>query len=248
MPAQEPSIEALDRAWAEAIGTLIQPAGPVAVLYSGGLDSSLIAWELRNRPETVLATVGLPGSSDLVAAADGSGRIGLPWVGTTLGEERLVELRAVHRSALAQLPPSRRSLFLAIAAAVLSAPPGRILCGQGADELFLGYAHFRELSPAEAEARSRRDLDHLLGNDWPWTQRLAQGAGRSVESPYLDPGFVRAAHRVPIIERLPADTPKACLRRLAARRGVPPELVGRPKRALQFGSGIDAWWRRRPVP
>ena len=248
MPEQEPALAALDRAWDEAIRTHREAVGPRAILYSGGVDSSLVAWELRRRPETVLVTVGVAGASDLGASAAGAELIGLPWLPTTLEDESLSELRRSEASELTEVPPARQSLFLALAAAIRSAPPGGLLCGQGADELFLGYAHFRGLRGPEAEARAQQDLDQLVGHDWPWTQRFARRSGRSIDSPFLDPVFIRAAQRIPIEERLPDPSPKACLRRLAERRGVPPSLTRRPKRALQFGSGIDAWWRRRPVP
>ncbi len=130
-------------------------------------------------------------------------------------------------------------MLVAFALAVERSPPGPVLCGQGADELFLGYAHFRGLDVVAAAERSEADLKQLLERDWPVSQRIAERLGRSVVAPYLHPEFVRAARAIPIELRRPDPTPKGFFRQWALRRGLPPAIATRPKRALQFGSGID---------
>ena len=58
--------------------------------------------------------------------------------------------------------------------------------GQGADELFFGYAHFRRLTLEEAQARQRLDLARLLDFEWPRAQRIAESLGHDLRSPFLD--------------------------------------------------------------
>ncbi|MGP8110232.1 MAG: asparagine synthase C-terminal domain-containing protein [Thermoplasmata archaeon] len=222
--------------------------GLVCILYSGGVDSGVIAWELRRRPGTRLFTVGGSGSPDLTAAGATAPLIGLPWNGR---EVQLPDLDAVEAEVSREtdtLSPTARSVQLSLAIAFLHAPPGELLCGQGADELFLGYAHFAGLDPSQAESRSLEDLDRLLEDDWPRTQRIAKLLGRRVHAPFLDPRLVAAALAVPVDQRMPQPVPKAYWRGFARRRGVPEEIAGRPKRALQYGSGVDRWVRRGPKP
>ncbi|HLM70488.1 MAG: asparagine synthase C-terminal domain-containing protein [Thermoplasmata archaeon] len=222
--------------------------GLVCILYSGGVDSGVIAWELRGRPGTRLFTVGRSGSPDLTAAGATAPLIGLPWNGR---EVQLPDLDAVEAEVSREtvtLSPTARSVQLSLAIAFLHAPPGELLCGQGADELFLGYAHFAGLDPSQAESRSLEDLDRLLEDDWPRTQRIAKLLGRRVHAPFLDPRLVAAALAVPVDQRMPQPVPKAYWRGFARRRGVPEEIAGRPKRALQYGSGVDRWVRRGPKP
>lgn len=143
-------------------------------------------------------------------------------------------------SELAGVSAPLRSVFVALDLAVARAPgPGDLVCGQGADELFLGYAHFRGLAAAPARQRAHDDLDRLLREDWPRTERLAVRRGRTVRAPYLSEAFVTAALRVPVERRLPSPIPKAFFRDFAVARGLPLEIAARPKRAMQFGSGID---------
>jgi asparagine synthase (glutamine-hydrolysing) len=145
----------------------------------------------------------------------------------------------------------RRSLRLAIAIAIERAPDPTLLCGQGADELFLGYAHFRGLDPGAAEQRAAEDLQRLVNEDWPATQALAVRLGRRIEAPFLHPSFLDAANAIPLERRMPTESTKAFWRRWVVRRGLPEELAARPKKAIQYGSGVDRWLRtmvsgRRP--
>jgi len=230
----------LDTALRRALAPWTGSTEPLVVLFSGGIDSGVLAWELRARRGASLWTIGTSGAKDMAAAESAAARIGLPWAARTVSAD---EVRAMDRALAEDLQgasPLRRSIFVALALAIDRAPGTTVLCGQGADELFLGYAHFRGLSSDEATARADADLDRLTRVDWPLSQRLAHRWGRTLVAPFLDPGFVDAARSIPIDVRRPDPVPKAWWREWARGRGVPSEIVDRPKRALQYGTGIDA--------
>ncbi len=239
-------------AWAglgAALDAALEPwrrgASPLALLFSGGLDSGLLAWELRQRPGVSLVTIGLRGSHDLVAARRSATHLAMPWAGTVVDDQELERLLSTLAPELDRVEPSRTPIFLALAAAVAASPPGPILCGQGVDELFLGYRHFEGLDARSARARAHEDLDRLQREDWPRSVRIAQRLRREVHAPFLDPGFVGAATAVPIELRLPRPEPKSYLRDWSESRGVPAEIARRPKKALQYGSGVERWLRAR---
>ncbi len=217
---------------------------PVSILYSGGVDSGLLAWELRHRRGTRLFTIGRGSSSDLEAGERSSATIGLPWSGYAVPRDVLELVDARIASETEGVPGVLRSVFVCLAVAIERAPEGELLCGQGADELFLGYAHYAGLDPARAAARADQDLDRLLTADWPRTVRIASLFGRRIHAPWLSPEFVSAARAVSLDERLPGTSPKRYWRSFARRRGLPEEIAGRPKRALQYGTGLDPWIRR----
>ncbi len=233
----------LDDAWEPIAERWRRASGPVELLFSGGVDSGLLAWELRGRADLSLTTVGTLGARDVEAARAAGVRLGLPWRTVTVGdaELRAVALRTSDR--WSDVPAARRSIFVSLALAIASTGPSEVLLGQGADELFLGYAHFRGLGPAEAAARSVSDLRQLRSSDWPRTQSIAEEFGRRVAAPFLEPEFVAAAAGLPVELRMPDPEPKSLFRRWAVHRGLPTELAARPKRALQFGSGVDRLWR-----
>ena len=233
----------LDAAFEDALRPIQNASGPLGVLFSGGVDSALLAWELRHRPGVVLCTMGRDGSSDLRAGRLGAELLGLPWESVAVDRERVRAIEERFLGELAGLPSVSRSVLLAIAIAIEGASSKQLLCGQGADELFLGYAHYRGLSEAKAERRSKEDLARLRGTDWPRTQRIAERLGKSVLAPYLTYPFEAAATRVPVSLRLRGDVPKRFFREWAMTRGLPPELAQRPKKAVQYGSGVDALWK-----
>lgn len=244
-PARDLEAEAeLARALDEVLEPWKDPGRRCTLLFSGGVDSGLLAWELRGQPGLFALTVGRTGSADLVAAKAAAEEIGLRWAGVTIADVDLARLERQLAEELAGASPAHRAIFLAFAAAVENAPDTKVLCGQGADELFLGYAHFRDLPPAEAARRARDDLRRLNDADWPRSVRLARALGRDVVAPYLDPRFVRAALKVPLEARLPRGEPKGWFRRWARARGLPESVAGRPKRALQYGTRIHQWLAR----
>jgi len=234
----------LDSAFERTLGRFRPGRSKLGVLFSGGLDSSLLAWELRHRPRLTLSTVGAAHSPDLEAAAAGAEVIEAPWAPVTVGGPDVLEIARALEEDTRGLSPTARSVQVAFALAVQVAPVRTLLCGQGADELFLGYAHYRGLSPVDAKRRSERDLEQVLTDEWPRSQRIARRFGKTVEAPYLDGGFVDAALSVPIVRRLPLPVPKAFFRGWARHRGLPQVLAQKPKRALQFGSGVDRILRR----
>jgi len=236
---EEPWFAALDRTWTPVLTRWNDDPEPLAVLFSGGIDSGLLAWELRDRPGTTLHTVGTGRSNDLAIARGAADALHLPWSGFEVARSDLDTLVERLSQEFASIPSSRRSILLSLAVAISRAPESHLLCGQGADELFLGYAHFQGLSPSEASERSEDDLRQLLAHDWPWTERIAARLGRRISAPYLDPGFREAARSIPIHVRLPRSAAKAFFRRWARHRGLPEAIATRPKRALQFSSGID---------
>jgi asparagine synthase (glutamine-hydrolysing) len=248
VPAGAESFRSLDAALESSMRRWKAGEVPVVVLFSGGVDSGLLAWELRGRSGLSLATAGVAGAPDLVAARESAPLVGAPWHPIAADSEIVHRVRERIGSDLGDLPALTRRILIALAVALDGAPAGEVLCGQGADELFLGYAHFRGLDPARAAARSAADLAALLERDWPRTRRIAETLGRSIQAPYLAPEFVRASQEIPLRARLPDPVPKAYFRAWARHRGLPALLADRPKRALQYGSGIDRVAEERGDP
>lgn len=236
---------ALDAAFDGALEPLRAADERPVVLFSGGVDSGLLAWELRAQPHARLFTVGRSGCADLRRAAAAVAPIGLPWSSVELEGQDLegLETRLTSDGTLPEA--AQRGILLALAAGFEHAPPGRLVLGQGVDELFLGYAHFRGLSLLQARERSEADLARLLERDVPRTLACARRLGREVSCPYLDPGFLGAARAFATEEHLPGELTKPLFREFARHRGLPEALAGAPKKAIQYGSGVDRWLRRR---
>jgi asparagine synthase (glutamine-hydrolysing) len=233
----EPSVFAeLDSAFDRAVRRLAPDGATATVLFSGGVDSTLVATAAARHAGPRLITVGVAGSSDLRTAESSARTLSLPWSGTT------VELDAVRkvllRTALDRTPEPRRSVLVSLALAFDVPSPGAFLIGQGADELFGGYAHFRGLSQEAAESRRASDWGKLLEEDWPATLELARAAGVVLGAPFLDREFAQVAlgQRLSVVGA--TGLTKPLLRKWAKHRGIPESIADLPKRAIQYGSGI----------
>ncbi|MCI4360335.1 MAG: asparagine synthase-related protein [Thermoplasmata archaeon] len=244
--ADPEGLDPLVSALRSAAAACVDPPEPVTVLYSGGLDSSLVAFLLKPVTRVGLLVIGTDGAKDPSDARRGAELLGLP---LAVRKISLDDLQAVERRFapdLAGLREPLRSVNFALALALEAAPEPRVVVGQGADELFYGYAHFRELAPTDAEARARRDWELLVDQEWPRALRLAARAGHALGSPYLDPEVVRVARRRPPPSL--SEPPKHFLREAARALGVPEPLVRAPKRALQYGSGVHRLVRQAGPP
>jgi asparagine synthase (glutamine-hydrolysing) len=234
----------LDDCFDEAVGRTLDGAERVSLLYSGGVDSTLVALALRGRRPFESLVIGMPGGTDAGRARSGAASIGEAVREVLLRPSDVSQVLREEGSSLSGLREPARSVQVALALAVRAAPTPRILAGQGADELFGGYAHFRGLDPSERESRREADLCALLERDWPVSRSIASRMGHELRSPFLEEGFVRYARTLPLPAVGADGLTKPLLRRWAVHRGVPEAVAFRPKHAMQYGSGVAGAVRR----
>jgi asparagine synthase (glutamine-hydrolysing) len=236
--------DALTEWWAQALRRTADDRQPLSVLYSGGLDSSLVATGLQAFAPLELVTVGARDSADIAAAERGARILQLPWKG------RVIDLDDVRRTLhtvaaeLNRASPASTPVLLGLALALETASNVRVVCGQGADELFLGYAHFDGLATADAAGLRRMDLDKLLQEDWPLSRSIAGHYGKSLHSPFLEAEFLEHVQMLSIDQLRSGPGRKPLLRQLATDVGLPAELAERRKKAFQYGSGTARLLRR----
>jgi len=210
----------------------------VAVLYSGGLDSSLVARLLAAYSTVSLWTIGLPGARDLEDGRTGAALLELPHREVLLTAAAVREqLGRSGDDVAGQLEPVR-SVRLSVQLALRNCADEVVALGQGADELFYGYARYARFGADRAAAASDEDFRRLIETEWPWTVTTARTLAKEVGSVFVDPEVARAARELPPPDPALGEPPKWHLRCIARTLGVPQALVDRPKRALQYGTGI----------
>ena len=228
----DPDPPASDLAAAIKTAVLLRKDGAVVAL-SGGVDSALVAAIARR--ECVVA--GVDGSHDLKRAREVSQELDLSL------EEAVIDPGRIEEALGQVLPviPRRNPVDASIAATLYFVAEwagdqgyGTILAGQGADELFGGYARYLETTTLAADLE--RDFSGLplqLVRD----QAVAGIFGVRFSLPYLDVRVVRAAEEIPTEEKVKESVRKLPLREVAALY-LPGEIAYREKKAMQYGSGV----------
>ncbi|MGJ9412439.1 asparagine synthase (glutamine-hydrolyzing) [Aeromicrobium sp. CF4.19] len=219
---------------------------PVGVFLSGGLDSSLVAAVMASFAHDVPGPIhsfaaGTEGSSDLVAARRVAEHLGLEHHERVYDADEVVEVLPRVVASIESYEPSLvRSAVPNFLLAETTAPVVKVvLTGEGADELFAGYAHYRDIETAgdlhEELLRGISGLHHL---NLQRCDRVTMAHGLEARVPFLDRDLVDLAGRIPIEWRLPGDhgQEKALLRE-AFTGWLPEDLLWRPKEQFGDGSG-----------
>jgi asparagine synthase (glutamine-hydrolysing) len=215
--------------------------------FSGGIDSTLLAYYLKLvgcRPR--LTCVGATDSPDIEAAEAAADSLGLSINIRTFTEDDLEEHLGSIVGSVEESDPMKVSIAAPLYFVALDAvarPCRVVFSGNMSDELFGGYAKYTQEYQTHHErvrATMFRDLTRSyeinLERDW----KVCSDLGSELRLPYIDPGIVRFALRLPLKHKLPLEGKeprKIVLRSLAERLGLPSKIARKPKKAAQYSSG-----------
>lgn len=209
----------------------------VALMFSGGIDSCVIAQLARRVAEVRLYTVGLEGAHDLKVAQATAERLDLPWQAIHIDGDDVRKGVTEIQQVLGMLDPLTISFELPLVFVAQAAEERVMSSGQGADELFGGYARYAEMDVEERRRSMHRDVEGLISNGSPMEKRLASHYHKEMRHPFLAPMVIDAAAKLPDDLIVVGDRRKVALRSLAPALGLEAE-ADRPKKAAQYGSGI----------
>jgi asparagine synthase (glutamine-hydrolysing) len=207
------------------------------LLFSGGLDSSVLAAIAAGCSTPRLYTVGIDGAHDLIVAGRTAASLDLPWVGLVVDEEDIMRAIIPMSRLISTRDPLTISFEMPLYLVSKSAEEDLLVSGQGADELFGGYARYLRMSPDELRESKKMDLASLLDAGLRNERRIAEHHGKNVLHPYLHPGVINAVEAVPVAEHIRDGVRKAVLRDVGISLGLG-EIATREKKAAQYGSGI----------
>ena len=251
-PAREPekldlTFEEAGRELASLLGAVVRGrvAGRrrVAVSFSGGLDSSLLALLASRHAEVVLCSAFAPGSRDEEQTGRAAGLLGMELKSAVLDQDEVARLTRE-----AMLPPGEStpmdlalwSIYSTTSLLASEAGAETILLGQLADELFGGYSKYaaraRDGGEAEAE-RMMKDDARSCAERGLLRDEAACSARAEAMFPYADERVASFAWGLPFGFKVREGERKAVLREAAAEAGLPEELARAPKKAAQYSSG-----------
>lgn len=210
----------------------------VAVAFSGGLDSGVIAVLCKRYARSVkLYTVGTDGSYDVRESEEVSCILGLEWHHIRMDEDSLIAGLEKMISVTGTVDPIVLSFEVPLMYVLERADADIVLTGQGADEVFLGYSKYLGLSDDDLIRQRSEDMDKLHAITRVHESRMANHHGRTLLCPFLDERVVSAVSNIPLDELRPVgESRKMPLRHVSELLGHS-VIASKPKKAAQYGSG-----------
>lgn len=221
----------------------------LGVIFSGGIDSVLIAQLLQREGKNIICyCTGTKESGDIIAAKSVAEMLGLNLKTTIINESTVEEIlpeiiRNVEESGLLQVEVA---VPMYLAAKLAAEDNIRVMyTGQAADELFAGYPWYngvlRESGYLQLHERLWEDLNFLYTDTLEREDKLTMAHSIELRAPYLDRDVIQTAMRISPklkIENKSDNLRKRVHRQAAVELGVPANLAFRIKDPAQSGSGI----------
>ena len=225
----------------------------VGAFLSGGLDSSVIAALAARAIDCPLKTfsVGSAGSPDLAAARAVAEHIGSDHHEFVFTADDLASVlpHVIYHLESADVDLVRSALPTHFATALARRHLKVVLTGEGADELFAGYAyhHAYARKPRALADELTRSLGTMHNINLQRVDRITMAQGLEARTPFLDRYLIDFAQSIPaslkmkITDKETQRTTEKWILRKACEDLLPADLVWRKKSQFDEGSGtVDA--------
>jgi asparagine synthase (glutamine-hydrolysing) len=218
---------------------------PLAVFFSGGVDSSLVlrlAAESHN--DVTAITVGFEDSPDLSIARRFCDEVAIPHIVFIIDDAMVAQHMHTILYHLESFNPNlvRGGIFTFFAAQAARAAGFRVaLSGEGSDEIFAGYADFSRLSGHDIRALCKGLFEDLHRTQLLRLDRCTMAHAVETRVPFMDPDVTSYAMSVPPeykVNRSCGRTTCKHVLREAFRGFLPDYIVDRPKVPMDEGAVI----------
>ena len=221
----------------------------VGSFLSGGLDSSLIAALASRAVDRPIKTfsVGLQGSPDIQAAARVAEHIGSEHHQLTFTAEDLARAlpHVIYHLESADVDLVRSAVPTHFATTLARQHVKAVLTGEGADELFAGYAYHHAYvhSPRALADELTRSLTGMHNINLQRVDRVTMAQGLEARTPFLDRDLIDFAQSIPasvkmrITDEQTGQTTEKWILRMACQDLLPHDLIWREKAQFDEGTG-----------
>jgi len=243
------ALETYESALQQAVQKRIPDLEQVGLIFSGGVDSALIAAVAKDLGGNMTCyTAGMENAGDIAFARQATAESNIPIRVNELDDQTLEDFVVKAIASIEDRSLGQVEVAIPIIASVELAHQDNqivLLTGQGADELFGGYSWYHRIVELdgydEFEFHMWDDLNHLYKETLEREDKIAMAYGIELRVPYLDPQVIKVAFDIdPHLKLRSAKdtTGKYVHRALASAIGIPEEIAWRPKEAAQHGAGI----------
>ena len=216
----------------------------VAVAFSGGLDSGIVAAITKEYARSVkLYTAGVQDAYDVLESRDVAAKLGIEWEHILISESDLEDCIRDMIGVTGTVNPITLSFEIPLYYVSKTVKEKFIIGGQGADELFAGYSKYIGLPEDEFRDLREADMARLFNETLEHERMVSEHFGKTVLYPYLDKEVMDVVGKIDMADLIPGDVRKENLRKVAENIGQP-EVAAKKKKAAQYGSGAMNLFRK----
>ncbi len=223
-----------------SVGRSMEDGSP-AIMFSGGLDSSTLAHIAHEFSDVELFSIAIPESRDYIWAKRAAELLGMRLNLRIVKEEEIEEYIYKTIRATEEKDPLKIMIgtpIYIVCEFIHDSGYKIALAGQGADELFGGYAKYLRMTKEELSKALIEDVRSLAEKNLERDDNVAMANSVDLRTPYLSDEIIKLALRMPIEFKVRNGIRKYILRRVAMKMGVPREIVNMEKKAIQYSTGI----------
>ncbi|MBD3361178.1 hypothetical protein GF358_00090 [Candidatus Woesearchaeota archaeon] len=217
------------------------PDKKFGILFSGGVDSTLIALICKKlKTDFVCYSVGLEGSPDLVWAREIAKKYDFNHKINILKLKDMEALFKKTKKNLKHVDTLSVGVGSVLVSAIELAKKDKIntlFTGMGSEEIFAGYHFHDEAEDVHGECWKR--LKTMWQRDMFRDFSIANAMNVELVSPFLDEDLMLTAMRIPAKKKIDKKNKKIILREVAEDLGLAKKYAWRPKKAAQYGSYFD---------
>jgi asparagine synthase (glutamine-hydrolysing) len=220
---------------------------PLAVAFSGGLDSTLLAKICKDLGfKVTLLTVGFSHSPDIEFSKVIASKIGLPHNICRLNEQQFYEVLSYvrHKMGCGNVSHIENCIaYFYIANLASRSGLQLVLTANGCDELFCGYNKYR-LIYDQGRTCIMELMDEKIANELALMKEIetvTSETGVNIKQPFLTEKFISFAKNISVDQKIRGSNDfvrKHILRETALSVGIPEESAMKPKKAIQYGTMI----------
>jgi asparagine synthase (glutamine-hydrolysing) len=242
--------ENLQKLLEKSVRSRVSGAGEVAVAFSGGLDSSMVAFLAKKcKVDVRLVHVSLENQAETEAAKNAADALNLPLQVCLFREVDVKKVIAKVVELIEEPDPVKASIgvpFFWTAEKAAEAGFKVLLAGQGADELFGGYQRYVNEYLRDGERAVRKtmfeDVARVHESNLERDVKICRFHGVELLLPFASYQLAEFALALPVelkIDRDAGSLRKLVLRKAAEDMGLPKSVVAKPKKAVQYSTGIN---------